>query len=100
MSSAAGDWGVPLPGALSVWFSEDVSAWSDAAVTFFASPLMVPAEEADEADVTVTLQEAFLPFTVLTVIVAVPLPLAVIFPPDTVTTFLLLEVQVSLFLPA
>ena len=38
---------------------------------------MVPAEEADEADVTVTLQEAFLPFTVLTVTVAVPLPLAV-----------------------
>ena len=46
---------------------------------------------------TVTLQEAFFPFPVLTVIVAVPFFLAVSFPPETVTTDLLLVDQVSLF---
>ena len=51
--------------------------------------------------VTVTLQVAFFPLTVLTVIVAVPFFLAVIFPVfDTATTLLLLEDQDRAFLPA
>ena len=46
--------------------------------------------------VTVTLQVAFTPFSALQVIVAVPTALAVIFPEElTVTTFLLLELQVK-----
>ena len=50
--------------------------------------------------VTVTLQVAFLPLQVLTVMVAVPFFLAVSLPPETETTLLLLEDQVSFFCPA
>ena len=38
---------------------------------------------------------AFLPFSVVAVIVVVPAPLAVTFPPDTVATFLLLDDHVT-----